>query len=132
MLERIRNLIKADRKKSKEPTEQQHSTPKRTKGTVDHILRRYPVTVCHSEPSDDVETMKQHSKAICNEMKKAKPRDRVLLPLMKSTFSARWLFITKDAGSVKQILEEYPSLKIPAIVSHTKYNISEVKKCISM
>ena len=120
MLERVRNLIKADRNNSKESPELQQTTPKRSKETVDHILRRYPVTVCRSETTDDIETLQQHTKAISDEMKKAKPRDQVLLPLMKTTFTVRWLFITKEAASVKEILEKHPSFKPPAIVSGNK------------
>ena len=117
MLERVRNLIKADRKKSR-VSQEQETTPKRTKRTVDHILRRYPITVNRYDTTDDAETLQQHLKAISDEMKKVKPRDRVLLPLMKTTFTVRWLFVTKDASNVADILENYPALKLPIIVSY--------------
>ena len=119
MLERIRNLIKADRKKSKgSPDEHQVlPAPKRNKGTVDTLLRRYPVKSYHSDGSEDKETLDQHFMAISEEMKKAKPRDRIILPLMKTTFSTRWLFVTKDAASAKELLEKYPCLKLPIVVS---------------
>ena len=121
MLERIRILIKANRKKSKSSDEHQVlSTPKRSKGTVDTLLRRYPVKAYSTDGAEDKETLDQHFMAISEEMKKARPRDRILLPLMKSTFSTRWLFVTKDAASAKELLEKYPCLKLPIIVSvHT-------------
>jgi len=56
-------------------------------------------------------------KAIEEEMTKAKPRERLLLPLMKSTFPARWCFVKNEAESVVQVLKAYPCLKFPVIVS---------------
>lgn len=113
MLERVRNVIKTDRKRSGSsiPTE---TTPKRSKGK-NNLLRRYPA----AEKDDtlvDEETLEIHLKAIEDEMKKAKPRDRVLLPLMKSTFPSRCFYIRNEATSVQQILDKYPSLKIPQML----------------
>ena len=51
-----------------------------------------------------------------DEFKKAKPRDSVL-PLMKSTFKERRMFVQDDAGSVEDILDVFPSLCRPALVS---------------
>ena len=51
-------------------------------------------------------------------MMKKKPREIVILPLMKQTYSARRDYITSpDRISVQEILERYPALKIPACVS---------------
>ena len=58
----------------------------------------------------DYETLQQHYKGIEEQMTKSKPRDWVLLPLMKSTFATRWLFVKR------MILEKYPALKLPTIV----------------
>ena len=116
MSERIRNLIKSDRKKSKDTLVEDICTPKRSKVKMDTIIRRYPITISRSEVNSDQETINQHSKAIADEMSKTKPRERILLPLMKTTFSNRWLFVTKDAKSVKEIVEKYPALKFPGIV----------------
>lgn len=117
MLERVRNLIKADRKKSKGSPDERPTASKRSKGPVDNLVRRYPVKTYQTDELEDKETIDQHFAAIAEEMKKARPRERVLLPLMKTTFPSRWLFVTKDASSVKQILDKYPCLKLPAIVS---------------
>ena len=110
MLERIRNLIKCDRKKSKDISVEE-STPERSKMKVDTIIRRYPITISRSGTNPDQETINQHTKAIANEMTKGKPRERILIPLMKSTFSACWLYVTKDATSIEEILKKYPALK---------------------
>ena len=71
------------------------------------------------ETPDDPRSMEQHKKAINEEVKKAKPRDAVLLPLMKSTFSERRLYIQTESTSVKESLEKFPALSRPAIVSLT-------------
>lgn len=56
-------------------------------------------------------------KAIEEEMKKQKPRDTLILPLMKSTFQDRRMYIQNDATSVTEILQIHPALVRPAIVS---------------
>lgn len=58
-----------------------------------------------------------HNKAIKVELAKAKPRDSVLLPLMRSTYGERRMFILNEATSVQSILEKYCALSRPAIVS---------------
>ena len=68
--------------------------------------------------SEDPRGVVEHSKAICEEMKKPKPRDSLLLPLMKKTFQDRRIFIRSDASAVSEILEHYPALGRPAVVSH--------------
>ena len=54
---------------------------------------------------------------IDTELGKAKPRESVLLPLMKSTYGERRIFILNEATSVAIILTNYPALSCPAIVS---------------
>ena len=111
MLVRVRNLIKADRKKN--PTSGGYpSSPKRhCKGTVDLLLRRYPVV--QQSTLEDTESIVQHKKAMCEEMAKAKTREAVILPLMKKSYHNRWDFICNEAESVQQILEEYPAFRKP-------------------
>ena len=46
-----------------------------------------------------------------NELSKAKPRDAVLLPLMKSTYPSRRIFVLNEAVCARQILDIYPALK---------------------
>ena len=56
--------------------------------------------------------------ALNAEMKKEKPRDPLLLPLMKSTYAVRRSFIQNEDQSVLDILERYEALSRPAVVSH--------------
>ncbi|XP_065893301.1 uncharacterized protein [Dysidea avara] len=117
MIERIRNVNKADKKKSIDLyDEEQAETPKRKRKLIDDLSRRYSVTTGNSHSSVNSETIEQHHKAIKEEMIRAKPRERLLLPLMKSTFPVRWCFIKNEAESVKQVLEAYPCLKLPIII----------------
>ena len=54
--------------------------------------------------------MEEHKKVIDTELGKAKPRESVLLPLMKSTYGERRMFILNEATSVAIILTNYPAL----------------------
>lgn len=74
---------------------------------------------------DDPGSVAEHNKALQEEMQKSKPRDSVLLPLMRSTFYDRRIFIQNDAASVSDILDHYPALYRPAVVSHCMY-----KRCL--
>ena len=77
---------------------------------------RYPVRVQEVD-TDDPRSISEHYKAVEEEMKKQKPRDALILPLMKSTFHDRRLFIQNDATSVNEILQIHPALVRPATVS---------------
>ena len=90
----MRNVIKQDSKKAKRSlpqSDEDFDIPKRRKG-VD-LLRRYPVNSDSTLDSEKPETMDQHNNAITAELKKAKPRDSVLLPLLKSTYGERRIFV---------------------------------------
>ena len=50
------------------------------------------------------------------ELAESKPRDTVLLPLMKSTYHNRRNFILNEATSVASILSKYPALSSTAAV----------------
>ena len=50
-----------------------------------------------------------------------KPRDAVLLPLMKMIYGDRRMFVMNDATSVMEILSCYPALKRPSVVSVLMY-----------
>ena len=120
MLERVRNLIKQDRKKSR-TKDASHatsdSTPKCSRQKMDTMIRRYPVVISRSDSVLDKDTISWHMQALSQEMLKTKPRERIVLPLMKNTFSTRWIFVTKEAKSIKEILQKYPALKFPTVVS---------------
>ena len=54
---------------------------------------------------------------MCEEMKKTSPRDHVLLPLLKSTYEGRRVYIEFDSeADVRSMLEAYPALRRPAAV----------------
>lgn len=115
MVERVRNIIKRDCKKSKRPLPEDVSVPSMSKKRDSSILRRYPST---SLDSVNIETMQQHLKAIGTELSKSRPRDVVLLPLMKSTFSERRMYVLNEASSLDAILTKYPALSRSAVVSY--------------
>ena len=125
MIERVRNVIKHDCKKTKRPVQEPEDQPdtKRRKKGFD-LLRRYPVNAGGSaRVPEDADSVEEHKKAVATELKKAKPRDSVLLPLMKSTYSERRMFALNEAASVAVILKTYPALSRPAIVSlFTKFS----------
>lgn len=116
MVERVRNVLKRDSKKGKHPLDTSATTPPVSKRKKDSdILRRYPINTI-SDEVEDYETIGQHKKALATELSKAKPRDSVLLPLMRSTFQDRRMFILSEEVSVCGILQEYSALSKPAIV----------------
>lgn len=119
MITRVRNVIKRDKVKRPDmdaelPDAKRKNCPA-TKGK-DLLLRRYPVGV-QEACVEDLDSIAVHKKAISEELRKAKPRDSVLLPLLKSTYHERRLYIQNDATSVKQILDKYPVLCRRLIVS---------------
>ena len=73
---------------------------------------------------DDPGSVAVHNKALKEEMDKSKPRDSLLLPLMRSTYHDPRLFIQNDATTVADILDQYPALRRPAVVSHFNYCIA--------
>ena len=75
---------------------------------------RYPVQV--ELTSDDAHSIAEHKKALHEEMRKAKPRGPVVLPLMRNTFTEWHMYIQNEASTVIEILEKYPALVRPAVV----------------
>ncbi len=75
---------------------------------------RYPAL---SQYEVSAEEERSSMETLCKEMKNAKPRRDVFLPLMKATFGLRRHYILHDAASVKNILQEYPALKRASAVS---------------
>ena len=66
---------------------------------------------------EDLSTINKHQAAITEELAKAKPRDTVLLPLLKTTYGERRLFIVNCASSIKDVKTRYPALNRPVVVS---------------
>lgn len=116
MVERVRNVIKRDKKKTKRPLEESRvdSEPKRTK--KGQLLRRYPVNNLVEVEEGNTQTLEKHRSAIVAELGKSKPRDSVLLPLLRSTYGERRMFVLNEATSVQAILEKHPALRRPAAV----------------
>lgn len=113
-------MIKRGKKKA--PTEGcEKPTPEKKRKLSSgkpEVLRRHPVKAGgRSLDIIDNETLDQHRKAIEAEMKKAKPRDSVLLPLMKLTFPHRRMYVQNTAITMNDILEKYSVLARPAVVS---------------
>ena len=119
MLARVRNLIKADRKKNPASAGYPSSPKRHCKAAADLLLRRYPVMPQAS--LEDTESIAQHKKAMSEEMAKVKPRESIVLPLMKMSYQNRWDFICNEAKSVQEILGEYPALRRLAIVCFLYY-----------
>ena len=88
---------------------------RRKKDPGQELLRRYPVSSANL--IEDPSSVQVHLKGIQEELKRSKPRESVLIPLFRSTFGERRMFILNDASSMKEIKECYPGLTIPAVVS---------------
>ena len=117
MVERVRNVIKRDSKKARGMPVDEAPEPKRRRKGIE-LLRSYPVSSkASTDTSENAESLAIHLKALCTELSKAKPRDGVLLPLMRSTYGERRMFILNEETSVQGILEKYRALSRPAIVS---------------
>ncbi len=117
MVERIRNAIKNDRKRSLSTSSDAASVKRCKPGTEDKkkdcLLRRYPSGV---EGLEDCSSTQSHVSAITTELQKANPRDTILLPLMMSSYHTRRLFILHEARDVRNIFGQWPALKRQALV----------------
>lgn len=121
MVDRVRNVIKRDSKKGKTPVSEPSTPKRRRKGT--ELVRRYPVSNTPHEIPEDAESLTHHKKALCNELAKPKPRETILLPLMKATYGERRIYILNVTSSVDGIFSRYPALSRPAVVSVTVITI---------
>ena len=75
MVERVRNVIKWDRKSTQQQPSLSQPNPKRSKKRTD-LSKRYPVCAV-SEALEDISSLEQHKKAISDELSKSNPRDSV-------------------------------------------------------
>ena len=111
-MERIRNLRKR-RVKSGDETPNTKSK-RRVDTTSQNLVKRYPP---RQHNLIDENTLKQHQKLMNAEMMKKKPREVILLPLLLQTYSSRRDFIvSSDRTSVREILDEYPGLRLAMAV----------------
>ena len=81
MVERVRSVLKADNKKAKCSGMDYPRLPslKRHKKSSSRLVRRYLVSSYEIGG-----TMDRHKDAIADELRKGKPRDTLLLPLLKT------------------------------------------------
>ena len=110
MVVRIQNVIKADRRKARQSGGDPCTSPKKwQKKGLDkqNLIRRYPVSSVSSSLLVDAASTERH-KAV-DEMAKMKPREAV--PLMKTIYGDRRMFIMNDTTSAMEILSCYPVLK---------------------
>ena len=93
--------------------------PKKTREATikNDLLRRYPTRINDGTSSEDAASIAEHLKGVTSEMAKEKPRDSVVLPLMRTLFSSRRAYIEHDAEDVSNILKVYPALRRPSVVS---------------
>lgn len=117
MVERIRNVFKRDRKSSSHEAENgPEAGPSKHRKRDREILRRYPVTT--TDAGENAETIEVHKKAIDTELAKKKPRDSIILPLMKSTFNERRIWITNVVSAVSDLLKRYPAMSRLTVVNN--------------
>ena len=127
----MRNVIKTDNRKARRSGDVVSAPPSKRskKDPTMELLRRYPVSASNLNIEDPA-SVQLHLKGIEEEMKRAKPRDTVLLPLLRTTFGERRLFVLNDASNIKEIRDCYPALTIPAVVSYCRaYTCNQV--CIN-
>ena len=110
-------MIKTDNRKARKAGDVVSVPPSKRckKDPATELLRRYPVSSSNLNIEDPAR-IQVHLKGIEEELKRTKPRDTVLLPLFRSTFGERRLFILNDATSMKEIQDCYPALTFPAVV----------------
>lgn len=128
-MERVRNMIKADKRKSRDLV---IPNAKRYKSKEDLLLRRYPSAVAELQGQVNKETAEEHCKLMNAEAAKKRPRCSIIRPLMKVTYVTRSLYIQTEANSVKEILETYAALELPSVVSmHFVVDNCVIEYCIT-
>ena len=81
------------------------------------ITDRYP-PLALSDVSDEA-TNSRNKEALDKELSKKKPIKFTILELMELTYGCRRDYVVNEARSVHEILEKYPALSRPDIVSVT-------------
>ena len=87
----------------------------RPKKAATRLSDRYPALNVNDDISPEEE--KETFDALSEEMRSAKPRREVFLPLMRKTFVMRRHYILHNAASVRHIIRDYPALKEASAVS---------------
>ena len=108
----VRNVIKRDRNRLPSSAGSLSENVKRSKLSPE---ARKKDSLC-AQFTEDTSSTESHLSAIATELAKERPSDSVLLPLMKSTYPSRRVFILNDATSARHILDDYPALQCHAVV----------------
>ena len=113
-MECLCNRIKHTRKKLRDDP-LKVSTPKKTRqATVKNdLLKHYSTRLNEGTSSEDPASIAEHLKDIASEMAKEKPRDSIV----PHSLSSRRSCIQHDTEDVSNILEVYPALCRPSVVS---------------
>ena len=117
----LRNRIKAAKKKlqKRELRERKEACQgaQKNSGHNSRLFRRYPVQQ-GSSPLDDPHSIDEHCKAMTTEWRKHVLCDQVLLPLLKSTYDSRRMYVEfNEEADVPSTLQVYPAMCHPAAVS---------------
>ena len=113
-MECLCNRIKHTRKKLRDDPLKVPPPKKMREATVKNdLLKRYPTRLNEGTSSEDPASIAEHLKGIASEMAKEKPRDSIVLHFL----SSRRPCIQHDAEDVSNILEVYPALRRPSVVS---------------
>ena len=128
MVERVRNVVKRDRKKGVKSVliEEEEGTsdhPAKRKSKQSDLLRRYPCSTSSPSSNIDTDSLLKHEEAITTKLSKPKPRESIFLPLMKSTYQTRRIYILNEALCVSSILSKYPAFSRAAVVRQLLHQI---------
>jgi hypothetical protein len=120
MIQRVRNVIKSANKKVQSSgtacvDDGFPPLKKEKKDKKQILLRRYPLNN-QGSVTDDPSSVDGHIKGMEVELKKTKPREGVLLPLMKSTFQSRRSWIIDEPEPVSVYLAKYAALSRPSVI----------------
>lgn len=77
--------------------------PKKKLSPKQSLMKRYPPRL-HNDTREDNETTAQHLAAMVSEMGKKKPREIVLLPLLRRTYSARRDFMRTSSLQLRGVV----------------------------
>ena len=70
------------------------------------------------EMTENAEILQEHMRSLALELDRSKPRDSILLPLMKSAYADRMAYVLNNGQiSVSEIISKYPALRCLALVS---------------
>ena len=81
-------------------------------------------------PHIDMDQHNSDLKLLKAEMKKSKPKSKVLKNLMDETELERRRWITSDCPTAHEVVAEYPSLRVQRWVSYAIFSMSKCTMCL--